>query len=114
MNKKESAVHGFSRPSQARIGGRDGASLLREDATKAKQRGPLYVSAKRTQIIFFGKQHLCNWMAMSYATKKRSENLGSFSETNPISGGFEAPEATFWGKRTQTEVFGKTVCIHLS
>ena len=50
--------------------------------------GPIYVSAKRTQFICFGKHHLSSRTIMSCAIKNAGKKLGSFSKTNPIRGVF--------------------------
>jgi hypothetical protein len=48
--------------------------------------GAVYVSAKRTQIIWRGKQGLSDCMATGSDLKIESEKLGSFWKTNPILG----------------------------
>jgi len=48
------------------------------------EKGPIYVSAKRTQIIWRGKQVLSSCGAMRSDMEIRLKNLGSFSKTNPI------------------------------
>jgi hypothetical protein len=82
--------------------GRDGAGfdgrLLR---TKAK-RGPIYVSAKRTQFSSTTKRHLTKRATRRYAIENGAEYLGSFSKTNPILGGI------WWvwrAKRGDTKAF---------
>ncbi len=70
---------------------RDKMSLLRG------QGSPLYVSAKRTQIISREKPHLFNTATMGYAIKECIKYLASFWKTNPILRdfwGFERRELT--------------------
>src|ERR1035441_4315191 len=77
-----------SAPREGRMTGHGHAAARPSQALACDQgRGPLYVSAKRTQFISFGKPYLYNWSAMNYAVRKWSNNVGSFLKTNPISGG---------------------------
>ncbi len=63
-------------------GGHDGATRC------CTQLGPLLcVSAKRTQSISRGKQHLSHRAIKGYTMEKRAKYLGSFWKTNPILGG---------------------------
>ena len=58
--------------------------------------GALYVSAKRTQFILRGKQHLSICDTMSYAVKFCRKTVGSFWKTNPPERCFGGPEEGNW------------------
>jgi hypothetical protein len=60
-----------------------GASLLREDATKATLRSPLYVSAKLTHRFCLGKQGLSGTATIGYTIEFFGKTVGSFWKTNP-------------------------------
>src|ERR1039458_318661 len=79
---------GFHRRSSSyggQVDGRDGATypwLIM--LSLGRERGPLYVSAKRTHRFLLGKQMLNGCEANRSDTRKSGFSVGSFWETNPI------------------------------
>jgi len=69
------------------------AKMLRKRGVE----GPVYVSAKRTQIIWQGKQELSGCEGSGSDGNGRSKNLGSFWENEPILGAFEMVLRSSWG-----------------
>ena len=90
---------------------REAATARRFPVRNAKE---MCHSTKRTHRFCLGKQGLSNSVPKGYTIKCCWKTVGSFWKTNPPGGCFGAPELAFWGKRTQTNLIGKTVCIHLS
>src|ERR1017187_1346897 len=83
---------GFHRRSSSyggQVGGRDGATypwLIM--LSLGREKGPIYVSTKRTQFFWRGNQVLSNCGATGSDAKVWLKNLGSFWKTNPIWGMF--------------------------
>ena len=65
----------------------DRRAALPTSTSQGERRGPIYVSAKRTQFFSTTKQHLTNRATRCYAMKMWAKYLGSFWKTNPILGG---------------------------